>query len=110
MTGSIRRFTERARRLDDWAMGRPVPDVRPLRERLVRPRPAVWSRPGRIAYGLVLVAMFAVLRWLPETLGALAVIGLFGTLMVVVLVDERRRARTARGDRQGDLHLPPRRK
>lgn len=75
-------------------LGRAVPDERSVIERLTRPRPAVWSRRGRLAYAVVLVGMLAALRWGGHgALGIALVVLLFVVALLVVAADERRRAR-----------------
>jgi hypothetical protein len=59
----VTRLTERLRRLDDKVLGRPVPDTRSLAQRVLRPRPAVWSRPGRAIYAVLLAGLFADAGW-----------------------------------------------
>lgn len=87
-------MSDRLRDLDDKVFGRAVPDDRPMSRRLLRPRPAVWSGRGRFLFGLVLIGMFAVLRWNPDSLfGALAIVALFGAALLVSAADERKRAR-----------------
>lgn len=85
-------MTERLLRLDNRVLGRPVPDTRPMRERLLRPRPAVWSRRGRVAYGAVVLGMFAAMFWLPEPIGILALVALLPAAFLISAADERRRA------------------
>lgn len=92
-------MTERLRRLDDEVLGRPVPDDRPRLRRVLRPLPAVWSMTGRLLYGVILLGMVAVLRWAPETVGALALAPMLAALFLVSTADERKRARQFYEDR-----------
>lgn len=52
-------WSERFQRLDDLALSRPVPDSRPLRQRLLSRRPAVESGRAKVLYGLIVVGMLA---------------------------------------------------
>ena len=82
------------RRLDDRVLGRPVPDERSTAARLLSPRPAVWSKRGRIAYGLVVLALFGVMRLLGGSLAAdFLFVGLLVLGLLVSFADERRRSR-----------------
>jgi hypothetical protein len=73
-------------------LGKPVPDNRPLGRRMLSPRPAVWSGRGRIFYGLIVLAMFAAMWWLPEPFGIVALVALLPAAFLVMAADERRRA------------------
>lgn len=91
---AARRFLDRMRLLDDQVLGRPVPDGRSVAGRVLRPRPAVWSGKGRVASLLVLLAMFATLRWLDSSVGAdLAFVALWALGLVISFADERLRSR-----------------
>jgi hypothetical protein len=88
------RIGERLRRVDDRVLGRPVPDRRSHGERLLRPRPAVWSRVGRLGYAAIVLGMLADLRWGGDNIPALAVmVALLVALFVLVAADERKRSR-----------------
>jgi hypothetical protein len=90
--GGLGRLAERARRLDARVLGHSIPDDRPLQDRIVHPRPAVWSRHGRITYGVIVVGMLAAGWWLPEPFGILAMVVLLAAAFVTVGMDERRRS------------------
>ncbi len=87
-------LSDRLRDLDNNVLGRSVPDERPLTQRLLKPRPAVWSPKGRVLYGIVLLGMAAVL-WLgsDSALGAFALVPLVAAAFMVVAADERKRAK-----------------
>jgi hypothetical protein len=89
-----RSFADWAKDLDNRIIGRPVPDDRPITQRVLRPRPAVWSRRGRFLAGLILLAMFATAAWGPDSLlGALLIVPIWAAFFVVIAADERKRAR-----------------
>jgi hypothetical protein len=92
-------MSDRLRELDNRVLGRSVPDERPLSQQLLRPRPAVWSGKGRLLYGALLVAMFAVLRWVSDpTISVLAIVALIPVGFLIIAADERKRARKFYGD------------
>jgi hypothetical protein len=91
---------QRARDLDDRVLGRPVPDNRPLMLRVLRPRPAVWTRRGRVAGALIVLAMFTALMWAPTVLAICIVVALLAGGFVLVAAEERQRA-TAHQERDG---------
>lgn len=64
-----------------------------MSQRLLRPRPAVWSRTGRLLWGLILLAMFALWRWTDSTVATLALVPLMAAAFLVMAADERKRAR-----------------
>lgn len=75
-------------------LGRPVPDERGLGERLLRPRPAVWSRRGQGLSGAIVIALLALFRWGPGGVwGVAAVPALFAVSLLVMAADERKRSR-----------------
>jgi hypothetical protein len=93
---AVARLVDRLRHLDDRILGHPTPDHRPLREQLLRPRPAIWSRRGRFAYALIVLAMIGALIWLPELIGIWAVVVLLAAAFVVTAADEKRRSAETR--------------
>ena len=85
---------DRLRELDNRVLGRSVPDERPLSQRLLRPRPAVSSGKGRLLYGALLVAMFAVLRWVTDPIvSVLAIVALVPIGFLIIAADQRKHAR-----------------
>jgi len=100
--GRGRRFADWARGLDNRVLGRPVPDERPLGERLLRPRPAVWSWRGRVLAGMVIAGMFAALRWGDPLTGVIVTWLLLAVLFIVGAADERKRARRYYGQDRSD--------
>jgi hypothetical protein len=93
-------LSDRLRGLDNRALGKPVPDDRPLAERLLlHPRRAVWSGKGSLIYGATTLAMLGVARWVSNFLIAgCALIALFVVGLLVSFADERKRSRTFYGD------------
>jgi hypothetical protein len=93
-------MSERLRELDNRVLGRSVPDERSLSQKLLRPRPAVWSSKGRLLYGALLVAMFAVLRWVSDPIvSVVAIVALAPLGFLIIAADERKRARKFYGDK-----------
>ena len=87
-------MSNRLRDLDNKALGKPVPDDRPLPMRLLQPRPAVWSGKGRLIYGAAILATLAVTRWASNFfIAGCALIVLFVIGLVVSFADERKRSR-----------------
>lgn len=87
-------MSDRLRGLDDKVLGKSVPDDRPLAERMRRPRPAVSSGKGRLLYGVTLLGMFAVLRWVSSPrFEGMAIAALFAAAVLVTFADERKRSR-----------------
>lgn len=86
-----RAIWQRARDLDDHVLGRPVSDNRPLSQRVLRPRPAVWSRHGRVVGASIVLTMFAALTWAPAVIGIWVIVALLAGAFVLVAVEERRR-------------------
>jgi hypothetical protein len=87
-------MSDRLRDLDNRALGKPVPDDRPLPVRLLQPRPSVWSGKGHLIYGATMLAMLAVVRWVSNFLiGGCALIAAFVIGLVVSFADERKRSR-----------------
>jgi len=105
------RLVEHLRHLDNQVLGRPVPDDRPLWQRALRPRPAVWSLRGRVLAGIILGGFFVLAAWGPDTLlGGLLLVPLMLAFFVVIAADERKRAPTIPRQRRlvaADLQQPP---
>ena len=101
----VTRLAHRLHALDERVLGRPVPDTRPLRERMLRPRPAVWSTRGRVLFGLIIVGTLGLGWWGPDSAWAgLAVAGLLAAAFLVIAADERKRARRHFGeDERGSM-------
>ncbi len=92
-------MSDRLRKLDDQVLGKPVPDDRPMAERLLRPRPAVWSTKGRLLLGAVTISMFAVLKWVSDPVVSIwFIVVLWSVGLLVVFADERQRARRFHGE------------
>jgi hypothetical protein len=92
-------LSDRFRGLDNRALGKPVPDDRPLAERLLQPRRAVWSGKGSLIYGATTLVMLGVARWVSNFLIAgCALIALFVVGLLVSFADERKRSRTFYSD------------
>lgn len=100
-------MVDRASRLDEAVLGRDVQDQRAFSEQIRRPRPAVWSRRGRAAYGAILLGMFAAIAGLPEVPSVIAIVVLLTAAFVVVAADERQRGRRARAQSRADEDGPP---
>jgi hypothetical protein len=95
------KWHERLRHLDNVVFGPPVPDNRPLAQRLLRPRPAVWSPSGFVWY-VVVVGMVAVLRWAADTaVGVGAFLALLVVAFLIMAADERKRARQHHNRNEG---------
>lgn len=95
----VTRLADRLHALDERVLGRPVPDNRPLRVRMLRPRPAVWSTRGRLLAGLIILGMLGLGWWRPDSVWAgLAAAGLLAAAFLVIAADERKRTKRLHGE------------
>ena len=91
---AFKRFAQRASRLDRLMLGDPVPDERPLHQKILRPRPVVTTTKARFWYVVLLVAMFVdLLLGLESVLSTVVFLALFAGLFVVTAFDMRSRSR-----------------
>ncbi|MCW2500688.1 MAG: hypothetical protein JWN87_2364 [Frankiales bacterium] len=96
-------WSERFQRIDNLVLGRPVPDSRPFRQRLLSPRPAVESGRAKVLYGLIVVGMLVMAdQGFESWPWGLLFVALVAAGFLVSAADQRRLAR--RRHRHEDEH------
>lgn len=91
-------MSDRLRELDNRMLDKSVPDERHMSQRILRPRPAVWSGKGRLLYGALLLVMFAVWWVADSVVSVLTTVALVPLFFLIIAADERKRSREFHGD------------